>query len=168
MKRAAAILALPLLLNPAAAQNTVPADVSSANIHAHMAFLASDRLRGREAGTAEYDLAANYVAAQMKGLGLSPMGGKGAFFQHVPLVAYRTTDQGKLTLRGKDGRATPLVFGKDYLVGGSPLTATQDVDVFSERTTLIDVTRLEAHGLVLVLGRSGAAPGQQDCENAPC
>ena len=128
MRRAAAILALPLLLNPAAAQNTVPADVSSANIHAHMAFLASDRLRGREAGTAEYDLAANYVAAQMKGLGLSPMGGKGAFFQHVPLVAYRTTDQGKLTLRGKDGRAAPLVFGKDYLVGGSPLTATQDVD----------------------------------------
>ena len=132
MKRAAAILALPLLLNPAAAQNTVPADVSSANIRAHMAFLASDRLRGREAGTPEYDLAANYVAAQMKGLGLSPMGGKNngerAFFQHVPLVAYRTTDQGKLTLHGNDGRPTPLVFGKDYLVGASPLLPTQDID----------------------------------------
>ena len=93
-----------------------------------MAFLASDRLRGREAGTPEYDLAANYVAAQMKGLGLSPMGGKGAFFQHVPLVAYRTSDEGKLTLHSKSGRAAPLVFGKDYLVGASPLTATQDID----------------------------------------
>jgi len=132
VRRAAAVLALPLLLNPAAAQNTVPADVSSANIRAHMAFLASDRLRGREAGTPEYDLAANYVAAQMKGLGLSPMGGKNngerAFFQHVPLVAYRTTDQGKLTLHGNDGRPTPLVFGKDYLVGASPLLPTQDID----------------------------------------
>jgi hypothetical protein len=128
VKLPAAIVALPLFLTSASAQNTAAPDISAANIHAHMAFLASDRLRGREAGTPEYDLAANYVAAQMKGLGLAPMGGKGAFFQHVPLVAYRTTDQGKLTLHDKGGRATPLVFGKDYLVGGSPLAAAQEID----------------------------------------
>jgi Zn-dependent M28 family amino/carboxypeptidase len=133
VKRLAAVLALPLLLGPVAAQNRAdsPGEVSAGNIHAHMAFLASDRLRGREAGTPEFDMAASYVAAQMKGLGLTPMGGQTsgerAYFQHVPLLAYRTSDQGRLTLKAKSGRNQPLIFGKDYLVGGSPLATSQDI-----------------------------------------
>jgi Peptidase family M28/PA domain len=102
-------------------------DPSAANIRAHMAFLASDRLKGREAGTPEYDMAANYVADQMKQLGLTPMGGKGSYFQPVPLLAYRTADQGALTLRAKSGQAPILVFGTDYVVGGDPVAA-QDID----------------------------------------
>ena len=42
--------------------------ISAANIRAHMAFLASDRLKGREAGSPEFDMAADYVAAQMNSL----------------------------------------------------------------------------------------------------
>jgi hypothetical protein len=127
VKLPAAIVALPLFLTSASAQNASAPDISAANIRAHMTFLASDRLHGREAGTPEYDEAANYVAAQMKTLGLTPMG-KGGYFQHVPLVAYRPTDQGKLILHGSGSRTTPLLFGKDYLVGGSPLAAAQDID----------------------------------------
>ena len=41
-------------------------DPSAARIKADMAYLASDRLKGREAGTAEYDMAARYVMDQMK------------------------------------------------------------------------------------------------------
>ena len=33
-----------------------------------------------------------------------------------------------MNLHDKSGHATPLVFGRDYLVGGDPLAATQDVD----------------------------------------
>lgn len=134
MKRLAAILALPLLLVPAVAQNITnnPAQVSANNIRAHMAFLASDRLHGREAGTPDYDRAANYVAAQMKTMGLLPMGdqrnGERGYFQHVPLIAYRTADKGKLVLRDDSGRNQPLIFGKDYLVGGSPLAASQEIE----------------------------------------
>lgn len=38
-------------------------------IRAHMSFLASDNLRGRETGTRDYDIAADYVAAQFATLG---------------------------------------------------------------------------------------------------
>ncbi len=118
MKACLTLLACLALLAPAAAQP----DMSAANIKADMAFLASDKLKGREAGSPEYDLAAKYVADQMKQIGLVPGGDKGSYFQHVPLVAWRPRDEGKVALTGADGRAIPLVFGKDYLAGDSPLS----------------------------------------------
>ena len=66
MKRFLAVLSLPLLLGPVMAQP----DSSAANIKADMAFLASDELKGREAGTPEFNKAADYVAARMKSIGL--------------------------------------------------------------------------------------------------
>ena len=41
-------------------------DVSAQNIEAHIRFLASDYLKGRDAGSDGYEIAANYVAAQMR------------------------------------------------------------------------------------------------------
>jgi Zn-dependent M28 family amino/carboxypeptidase len=104
-------------------------DASANSVRAHMTFLASDRLKGREAGSPEYDIAADYVAAQMKRLGLKPMGtGQQPYFQPVPLVASAARDPGVLTLRDSSGRATPVVFGKDYVVSGNPLAANLDID----------------------------------------
>ena len=130
MKGLALVLAFPLLLGSGTMTDAwAQTDPSAANIKAHMAFLASDRLKGREAGSPEFDLAAGYVAAQMKQLGLKPMGtGTQPYFQAVPLMASRTIDQGALTLRDSSGRATPLVFGKDYVVTGNPLAATLDMN----------------------------------------
>ena len=108
-----------LLAVPALAQGAD--DPSAARIKADMAYLASDRLKGREAGTPEYDMAARYIMDQMKQIGLRPKGDGHGYFQHVPLVAYRIKDQGHLELTDRSGRAVPLVFGKDYLVEGSAL-----------------------------------------------
>ena len=94
----------------------ISAEQSAADIHAHIAFLASDLLKGREAGSLEYDIAANYVAAQMEQLGLKPMGDRGGYFQAVPLYGFRMTGPGSLTLHGKE--TVPLVFGQDYVVSG--------------------------------------------------
>ena len=82
------------------------------------AFLASDRLKGRETGTPEFDMTADYVAAQMKKIGLQPAGGKGSYFQPVPFMAARAKNPGAFTLRDASGQATPLTFGQDYLVRG--------------------------------------------------
>jgi len=120
------VACLALLLGGTASAQ--PSDPSAANIKADMAFLASDRLKGREAGTPEYDMAAKYVADQMKQIGLAPKGDNGAYFQHVPLLAYRTRDQGALSLRDVSGHVTPLVFGTDYVVRGYPLAATVRLD----------------------------------------
>lgn len=127
-KTKAASLALALMLGGAAAAAETADAQSAANIHAHMAFLASDLLRGREAGTPDFDIAAAYVASQMEQLGLKPIstngGGDGkSYLQPVPLVSYRAADQGSVSLKDASGKAQTLTFGEDYLVGGSPLGA---------------------------------------------
>lgn len=66
---------------------------SAENIEVHMRFLADDALEGREAGTAGYDTAAAYVAAQLEELGVAPAGTDGSYFQTVPLQrSYRVPE----------------------------------------------------------------------------
>ena len=72
-----------------------------AMLKGHVAFLASDAMRGREAGSPEYDIAAEYVASQYMALGLTPAGDNGKYLQAVPLVSTKLTDKGMITLRGR-------------------------------------------------------------------
>lgn len=127
----AAFLGQLLVLGAGAASAQTPADQSAANIRAHMNFLASDLLQGREAGSPGYDIAATYVASQMTQLGLTPKGDRQGtetgYFQRVPLVAYRATDQGSLALKDAAGRSTALVFGEDYVVRGEPTSGQTQV-----------------------------------------
>ncbi len=51
----------------------------------HVAYLASDKLKGRNVGTPGYELAAEYVARQFEKAGLQPAGGDG-YFQRVGFV----------------------------------------------------------------------------------
>ena len=112
------VLLASLLCLPAQAQSQAQSDTAAANIKADMAYLASDRLKGREAGTPEYDMAAHYVADRMKDIGLAPKGDHGGYFQHVPLLAFRARDPGSMVLHNASGHSMPLVFGTDYLVSG--------------------------------------------------
>lgn len=74
-------------------------------------------------------MAARYVAQRMKEIGLAPKGDHGAYFQHVPLLAYRAKDRGVMTLHDDSGRDLPLLFGMDYLVSGYGLSPTLKLDV---------------------------------------
>lgn len=125
MKFVAAAVAALSFASAAAAQ---PAGAASAErIRAHMAFLASDLLEGREAGTRGYDIAAAYAAAQFAQLGLKPAGDEGTFFQTTPMISYRAADQGKLVLRDAKGREAALVAGEDYLISSNPAQAELSV-----------------------------------------
>ena len=94
-----------------------------AAMKAHVLFLADDALKGREAGSAEYEIAARYVAAQFYAQGLRPAGDEGSYLQRVPLMRYRAADQGSL-VRSAGGDVTTLTFGKDYVPGADPAGAT--------------------------------------------
>jgi hypothetical protein len=93
-----------------------PLDRSAENIRAHMAFLASDLLEGREAGTRGYDIAAEYAAAEFRKLGLKPAGDNGTYFQTVPMVSFRSADRGSLSLRDARGRPIEMVWGEDHVL----------------------------------------------------
>src|SRR5690606_19282076 len=69
---------------------------------------------------------AQYVAGQLQGLGLKPAGdtpqagGLDGYFQKVTLQgAKRVTEGAALTLRTADGKAVPLSYPEDFIVGVS-------------------------------------------------
>ena len=118
-----------LLSAPARAQTpfTVPKPVTAAleqvqpaDIKAHIAYLADDRLQGRKAGTPGYKMAVDYVAQQLKSLGVQPAGEGGTYVQKVRLR--RTFLKGDATFAARDGQgaALPLTAGQDYVVYPSP------------------------------------------------
>jgi Zn-dependent M28 family amino/carboxypeptidase len=75
--------------------------ISAARIRADVEFLADDLLEGRQAGTRGYDLAARYVAAQLKAAGYAPAGDAGTYFQQVPFVeATQTAASIRLRVNG--------------------------------------------------------------------
>ena len=74
---AAALLAF-LLVAAAAPAALAPDQAAADRIHAHVQFLASDELEGRDTGSRGHAVAAQYVAAQFTSLGLRPGGPGGA------------------------------------------------------------------------------------------
>jgi hypothetical protein len=116
-------LAAALLLSTAAAPaQDAPLPPDQAAMRAHVRFLAADAMRGREAGSPEYDIAAHYVAAQFEAAGLKPAGEAGSYLQKVPLIAFAPADEGKVIVNGR-----ALAFGTDYLPAATPAAAETTV-----------------------------------------
>ena len=136
----------------------LPAD--QAAMKAHVMFLASDAMKGREAGSAEYDIAAQYVAAQFYAAGLRPAGDAGGYLQTVPLVEYKAADQGAMTWAARGAAAQPLVFGEDFIPTPNPAQAETRVSapvVFAGRGIVApqygvdDYAGVDARGKIVAL-----------------
>jgi len=106
-------------------QAALPAD--QAAMKAHVMFLASDAMRGREAGSPEFDIAAQYVASRFYAAGLTPGGDAGSFLQTVPLVTYKAAGQGDLVWSDARGVLQPLAFGTDFVPAANPARALTSV-----------------------------------------
>ncbi len=111
------LYALPLLAATPALAQQLPAD--QAALKAHVQFLASDAMKGRDTGSPELTIAEQYVAAQMLAAGLKPAGANGSWLQPVPLVAFKSADHGSLSLK-RGGVETSLEWGKDYVARAVP------------------------------------------------
>ena len=77
-----ALTACSPLPDPDAADDVMPV-IDGEAIEAHVALLADDLYEGREAGKRGYELAAKYVAAQFRTMGLAP-GYRDSYFQSMP------------------------------------------------------------------------------------
>ena len=96
-------------------------------IEAHMRFLASDSLRGRDAGTDGFNIAADYVESHYRLLGLSPAGDDGAYFQQVRLrTTRRDNDAGRLEINGVGGLRV-LENLEDFVIDPEPGQAASSV-----------------------------------------
>lgn len=74
--------------------------ITSPEVEAHLTFLASDEMRGRDTGSPELDIAANYIASQFKIFGLKTAPGLSNYFQPVALENAHPAKAGELSLGG--------------------------------------------------------------------
>ena len=156
------ILVLLLAATPLVAAD--PLTPQEAAIKAHVAFLASDALRGREAGTPDYAVAAQYAAAEMMKAGLEPAGPDGSWFQPVPLATAKLAAPPAIDAT-VDGRAAPLVFGEDFTAArAAPGEADVDIDapvvfagygVVDPAMKLDDYRGLDVRGKIVALLSTG-------------
>ena len=92
----------------------------AAAIEAHMAYLASDDLEGREAGTSGYDLAADYVAAEFEKIGIAPAGDNGTYFQEITFQrAVRAAEGRVFEVKDAAGNVLPFTDGVNAVVYNS-------------------------------------------------
>jgi hypothetical protein len=96
---------------------------SARRVRADVEFLASDHLEGRDTGSKGYSIAADYVAAHFRAIGLEPAGEKGSWFQQVPFRRATNETPPKLSIsiggqqvvleHGKDAALRPSLVEKD-------------------------------------------------------
>lgn len=83
-------------------------------------FLSSDAMEGRNAGTAAYQRAADYVAQRFRAAGLRPAGDNGTFFQTVPMHQVDVVPDGtSFTIKRDNGGELSLRFLHEITIAAS-------------------------------------------------
>lgn len=122
-----------------------------------VSYLASDQLRGRMTGSADYRAAAAYVAQRFKSEGLVPAGTDG-FFQPVKFKSLSLDEAQSSVLLERGGSTTPLTLGKEVILSASS-DAAPSVDaeavfvgygISAPNANYNDFAGLDLHGKIAV------------------
>ncbi|AKD05885.1 M28 family peptidase [Pontibacter korlensis] len=128
IKSIAAGLCLALVSTAAFAQTAdVPKPVAKAmkkvkpaDIREHIAYLADDKLLGRQPGTPGYQMAVDYVTDQFKKLNVLPAGEDNTYLQTVRLRTATINPNATLQLTANSGAPENLVDGRDFAFYPNP------------------------------------------------
>lgn len=83
-------------------------------VRARIAYLASDEMRGRDTPSPELERAAEYLAAELRGMGLQPAGDPGSYVQRWP-YRQQAMEAAAVRLTVETPRGTPaMVYGRDF------------------------------------------------------
>jgi Zn-dependent M28 family amino/carboxypeptidase len=98
-------------------------NISPDAIEAHIRFLSTDLMGGRDAGSQEYLIASHYVATQMRLIGIEPAGDDGGYFAMVPFQRMSSNPDGaRLAVGG-----TEYTHGQDVFVSPNPILDEAEV-----------------------------------------
>src|SRR5690348_2421426 len=97
---AAGLLACSVIAASGAADDPI-GKIRESDIKADLFALASDAMRGREAGTLDELTASAWVAERARAAGLQPAGDNGTYFQFFPINRLRVSTNSTVTLDGK-------------------------------------------------------------------
>jgi len=125
-KKSAAIAVALLACVSATGAAKTQTRMDATRIGEHVKFLSSDALEGRGMGQKGSDLAADYLAKQLKRVGLKPAGEDGTFFQKVPMVGVKTLPQTTFELQRDGGGTTSLKNLEDFATSNESQTEVAD------------------------------------------
>lgn len=97
-----------------AAQKPTPAmyeAVSPAELKHHLSFIASDEMKGRDTGSPELDIVAQYLATRLQYYGYKGLGPNGSFFQNLELISSEFIPQNATVTYNGKSIGTPM---KDF------------------------------------------------------
>jgi hypothetical protein len=92
------------------------AKISENDLKEWLSYLASDELQGRQVFTEGYGRATQYVADQLRGWGVRPIGENGTYFQAVKLRGYRVTRNSAVTVEA-NGQSRTFKHGDHVTFG---------------------------------------------------
>lgn len=140
------------------------ADVTAPDLAARLSILAHDSMLGREAGQPGNVKATDYIAAELRRLGVEPAGENGTYFQTLPMVL-RSVDSASALQSGAGTVAIGDLYPLRAGLGGNPFA----VEWFGEHVPLVFGGRLgspdmispdAAHGRFVVFLPAMAQNGQ--------
>lgn len=123
------LLAMTLgMTDSAPAKEPTRVKIDPEKIRAHVKYLASDALEGRGTGQKGGDMAAEYIAAQLKSYGLQPASDAGTYLQSVPMVSMKTLPDTTFTLIPAHGQPVTLRNLDDFVTSNESQTEFADID----------------------------------------
>ncbi len=145
---------------PSPATGVPYAKISETDLREWLSYLASDELQGRQVFTEGYGRATQYIADQLKGWGVKPIGQNGTYFQPVKLKGYRVTRNSTVTVEA-NGQSRTFKHG-DHV--------TFSTDSGGKQTLRFDGVEFVGYGLTVGLrGTRSERKADRDCaESCTC
>ena len=89
-------------------------------VKSNLEFLASDELEGRETGERGNDLAALFIASELKKYGVKPAGDSGAYFQNIDFISKRFLESSRMMVSDDNGKELfKMKIGEDFFTQSS-------------------------------------------------
>ncbi|HEX8850373.1 MAG TPA: M28 family peptidase [Gemmatimonadaceae bacterium] len=131
------------------------ANISAADLMTRLYIFADDSMLGREAGTIGNVKGTDYIAAEVKRLGLVPAGDNGTWFQTIPLKTRELDSTSALSVSG-----ARLALGTEWAATGSAPFAISDAPTvfggtLGDSTSLIDPDSTAGKFVVFAAGANG-------------
>jgi hypothetical protein len=119
---------------------------------AHVAFLASDEMRGRDTPSPELEISADYLADRFRELGLEPAGDDGTFLQWWPFQQL-ILDQDESEARARVGDwERSWVYGREYFALPGPEGGTDGSAIYAPSpASVAQGLPQEARGRILLV-----------------
>jgi len=132
--------------------------ITAADLMTRLYIFADDSMQGREAGTIGNVKGTDYIAGEVKRLGLMPSGDSGGYFQTIPFKTRATDPTSTVTVGG-----VPMTYGTEWAAASPDSASGSDVPVvfggvLGDSASMISSEQMTGKFVVFVFGpQSGSS-----------